>query len=86
MESPDPVSSDNAKHLAADTVDVNPQLLSPSDNSEAPGTGPDVFERHDSVGSGGAGDGQSEEGFVLSRSLQDPSEELPIELISLTDR
>jgi hypothetical protein len=48
--------------------------------------GPDVFERRGSANSSTAGDGQVEEGFVLSRSLQDPSEELPIELISLADR
>ncbi|KAJ5776832.1 hypothetical protein N7520_000078 [Penicillium odoratum] len=44
----------------------------------------DVFERRGSADSGA--DGQADEGFVLSRSVQDPSEELPIELISLTDR
>ncbi|CAG8063891.1 unnamed protein product [Penicillium olsonii] len=49
-------------------------------------TGPDVFERRGSADSNMAGDGQADEGFVLSRSLQDPSEELPIELISLADR
>lgn len=49
-------------------------------------TGPDVFERRGSADSSTAGDGQTDEGFVLSRSVQDPSEELPIELISLADR
>lgn len=48
--------------------------------------GPDVFERKGLADSGATGEGQADEGFVLSRSVQDPSEELPIELISLTDR
>jgi hypothetical protein len=49
-------------------------------------TSPDVFERRSSADSSVAADGQADEGFVLSRSVQNPSEELPIELISLTDR
>ncbi|KAJ5805076.1 hypothetical protein N7474_010963 [Penicillium riverlandense] len=49
-------------------------------------TSPDVFERRSSADSSAAADGQADEGFVLSRSVQNPSEELPIELISLTDR
>ncbi|KAF7716652.1 Uncharacterized protein PECH_008222 [Penicillium ucsense] len=48
--------------------------------------GPDVFERRGSDDTENGGDAQGEEGFVLSRSVQDPSEELPIELVSLTDR
>ncbi|OQE42210.1 hypothetical protein PENCOP_c004G05146 [Penicillium coprophilum] len=49
---------------------------------------PDVFERRGSADSGTACDAQTDDGdgFVLSRSVQDPSEELPIELISLADR
>lgn len=60
-------------------------LSSPVSSGEH-GNGPDVFERRGSVDSGTAVDAQTDEGFVLSRSLQDPSEELPIELISLADR
>lgn len=48
--------------------------------------GPDVFEKHVPADSTAAEERQGDEGFVLSRSVQDPSEELPIELISLTDR
>ncbi|KAJ5542372.1 Vacuolar sorting protein 9 subgroup [Penicillium sp. DV-2018c] len=51
---------------------------------EGPENGRDVFERRDSAES--PVDAPTDEGFVLSRSLQDPSEELPIELISLADR
>ncbi|KAJ5194199.1 Vacuolar sorting protein 9 subgroup [Penicillium cf. griseofulvum] len=60
--------------------------LSSPVNIEGQENGPDVFERRDSADSGTAGDAQTDDGFVLSRSVQDPSEELPIELISLADR
>jgi hypothetical protein len=68
-----------------ETSDGKFSVDSPS-ASEGQVKGPDVFERRGSAGSSTAGDGQPDEGFVLSRSLQDPSEELPIELISLADR
>ncbi|CAI7569769.1 unnamed protein product [Penicillium discolor] len=55
-------------------------------NNEGEENGPDVFERRGSADSGTAADAQTDDGFVLSRSVQDPSEELPIELISLADR
>lgn len=55
-------------------------------NNEGQENGPDVFERRGSADSGTAADAQADDGFVLSRSVQDPSEELPIELISLADR
>ena len=57
--------------------------LSSSVNNEGQENGHDVFERRGSADSATAGD---DDGFVLSRSVQDPSEELPIELISLADR
>ncbi|KXG54150.1 Vacuolar sorting protein 9, subgroup [Penicillium griseofulvum] len=60
--------------------------LSSPVNIEGQENGPDVFERRDSADSSTAGDAQTDDGFVLSRSVQDPSEELPIELISLADR
>ena len=58
----------------------------PPANNEGQENGPDVFERRGSADSGTAADAQTDDGFVLSRSVQDPSEELPIELISLADR
>ncbi|KAJ5143768.1 Vacuolar sorting protein 9 subgroup [Penicillium bovifimosum] len=58
--------------------------LASTASCEEPENGPDVFERRDSAES--QVDAHTDEGFVLSRSLQDPSEELPIELISLADR
>lgn len=80
-------SSDvNRTKASTEPIDANAGPLSPSTNNEGQDAGPDVFERRGSADSGAAMDGQGEEGFVLSRSLQDPSEELPIELISLTDR
>ncbi|KAJ5112501.1 hypothetical protein N7532_000546 [Penicillium argentinense] len=69
-----------------DQADASQPLLSSAIESEGQERSLDVFERRGSAGSSGAGDGPGDEGFVLSRSLQDPSEELPIELISLTDR
>ncbi|KAK4867742.1 hypothetical protein LT330_006705 [Penicillium expansum] len=60
--------------------------LSSSVNKEGQQNGPDVFERRGSADSGTPADAQADDGFVLSRSVQDPSEELPIELISLADR
>lgn len=48
---------------------------------------PDVFEKRGSSGSEAGDDGQQgDEVSVLSRGLQDQAEELPIELMSLTDR
>jgi hypothetical protein len=79
MESPD------AHPSARVTTDRDTQPLSLSVDIEERQNGSDVFERRGSADSTGA-DGQADEGFVLSRSVQDPSEELPIELISLTDR
>ncbi|KAJ5724639.1 Vacuolar sorting protein 9 subgroup [Penicillium malachiteum] len=74
-----------ARQRTADRGDNSPQPLSFSvDNGERQ-NGPDVFERRGSADSGG-GDGHADDGFVLSRSVQDPSEELPIELLSLIDR
>jgi hypothetical protein len=67
----------------AEQEDSNTPLLA---NNEGQDKGPDVFDRRGSADSGTASDRQADEGFVLSRSLQDPSEELPIELISLADR
>lgn len=75
----------SSRQPTLDLIDASPEPLLPAD-SEGQGNGPDVFERRGSADSGVAGETQADEGFVLSRSLQDPSEELPIELISLTDR
>lgn len=72
---------------------MEPQNVKPLDSKpvsspakEGQVSGPDVFEKRGSADSSTVGDEQADEGFVLSRSLQDPSEELPIELISLADR
>ncbi|KAJ5915889.1 hypothetical protein N7454_010796 [Penicillium verhagenii] len=81
MEISDPPSASKATPDRETTA----QLLSLTVNKEGQQIGSDVFERRGSADSAGA-DAQADEGFVLSRSVQDPSEELPIELISLTDR
>ena len=70
----------------ADQGDTLTQPIPLLAGSEEQANSTDVFERRGSADTSGAGDGQADEGFVLSRSVQDPSEELPIELISLTDR
>ncbi|OQD67821.1 hypothetical protein PENPOL_c003G05356 [Penicillium polonicum] len=86
-----------SEHLARsftrmDSSDVKSPTLeqdsktAPPVNNEGQENGPDVFERRGSADSGTAADAQTDDGFVLSRSVQDPSEELPIELISLADR
>ncbi|KAJ5176027.1 uncharacterized protein N7482_001904 [Penicillium canariense] len=86
MGSSDAQASVTAKQIA-DQADANHQSLSLlTPDSEKQEHGPDVFERRGSADSGTGGDAQGDEGYVLSRSVQDPSEELPIELISLTDR
>ncbi|KAJ5634968.1 uncharacterized protein N7484_008281 [Penicillium longicatenatum] len=79
------MESSDAHPSARVTTDRDTQPLSLSVDIEERQNGSDVFERRGSADSTGA-DGQADEGFVLSRSVQDPSEELPIELISLTDR
>ncbi|KAJ5232942.1 Vacuolar sorting protein 9 subgroup [Penicillium chermesinum] len=68
----------------ADQMHTTPQPSISLPVDEGQENGHDVFDRRSSADSG-IGDGQADDGFVLSRSLQDPSEELPIELISLTD-
>ncbi|OXV06345.1 hypothetical protein Egran_05887 [Elaphomyces granulatus] len=49
--------------------------------------GPDLFEKRDSTDSeGGDTSGQDAQPFICLRDVDDGSEELPIELVSLTDR
>lgn len=79
-----PATSDKPTADQAQASNQAASLLTPDSEKQEPG--PDVFERRGSADSGNRGDTQGDEGFVLSRSVQDPSEELPIELISLTDR
>lgn len=86
MDSTDTNSSISAKQNTPEPVNTSTQPLSGPTPDEEKEDGPDLFERRASADSGAGGEGQGDEGFVLSRSVQDPSEELPIELISLTDR
>ncbi|KAJ5273139.1 Vacuolar sorting protein 9 subgroup [Penicillium angulare] len=85
MESPESRPPIPARQTSTDQGETSTPPMSLPVDSEGQQDGPDVFERRGSADSGG-GDTQADEGFVLSRSVQDPSEELPIELISLTDR
>jgi hypothetical protein len=86
MDSSDVSPPASVKQTADESVNASSQPPSTSPDGAKQENGPDVFERRGSADSGGAGEGQGDEGFVLSRSVQDPSEELPIELVSLTDR
>lgn len=86
MDSSDVSPPASVKQTADDSVNASSQPPSTSPDGAKQENGPDVFERRGSADSSGAGEGQADEGFVLSRSVQDPSEELPIELVSLTDR
>ena len=82
----EPPASAAAEQLPVDQKEPSSQSpASPPAEGEGQGNRPDVFERRGSADSGDD-EGQADDGFVLSRSVQDPSEELPIELISLTDR
>lgn len=74
------------KQATAEPVRESAHPLSASAQDEEKEGGPDVFEKRVSADASAGEEGQGDEGFVLSRSVQDPSEELPIELISLTDR
>ena len=64
--------------------DAHPLPLSPAEEDQE--TGPDLFEKAGLSEPGINDDGQGEEVSVLSRNAEEQSEELPIELISLTDR
>ncbi|OGM44647.1 VPS9 domain protein [Aspergillus bombycis] len=64
--------------------DAHPLPLSPAEEDQV--TGPDLFEKAGASELGIDDDGQVEEASVLSRNAEEQSEELPIELISLTDR
>lgn len=86
MASSDAQPSMSDKPTADQTHTSNQAVSLLTPDSEKQEAGPDVFERRGSADSANGGDAQGDEGFVLSRSVQDPSEELPIELISLTDR
>lgn len=70
-----------------ESVDSDALPLPLSGDDEYQNAGADLFERRDSSESGAGDDGQQgDEGSVLSRNIQDQPEELPIELMSLTDR
>ncbi|KAJ5907596.1 hypothetical protein N7495_000278 [Penicillium taxi] len=82
MDTFDTQSPTSNKQATAELLD---QSLPTADDG-GQGNSPDLFERRGSADSAGTGDLQRNEGFVLSQSVDDPSEELPIELISLSDR
>lgn len=85
---PSPLARSRAKTVQSVAVtetvgsDALPVPLATADEDQD--VGPDVFEKTSSPD--GDDTQQSEDASVLSRNALDPLEELPIELISLTDR
>lgn len=70
-----------------EAVDSDAYPLPMEGDEEGQDTGRDVFERGGSSDSGsGDEDQEGEEFSVLSRSIHEQPEELPVELMSLTDR
>ena len=76
-----------SRTVQSESVDSDALPLPLSGDDEDQDAGPDLFERRNSSESGAGDDGQQcDEGSMLSRNIQDQPEELPIELMSLTDR
>ncbi|KAL2872370.1 VPS9 domain protein [Aspergillus lucknowensis] len=69
-----------------ETVDSEALPLSLSGNEDELESRPDLFEKAGASGPSGDDGLRGEETSVLSRNVQNQPEELPIELISLTDR
>ncbi|KAL2831622.1 hypothetical protein BJY01DRAFT_226475 [Aspergillus pseudoustus] len=69
-----------------EAVDSDALPLSLSGNDDGQDSSPDLFEKPGASGPAGDDGPHGEETSVLSRNVQDQPEELPIELISLTDR
>ena len=73
--------------MQSESVDSDALPLPLSGEGEDQDADPDLFERRNSSESGAGDDGQQgDEGSVISRNIQGQPEELPIELMSLTDR
>ncbi|KAE8151298.1 hypothetical protein BDV25DRAFT_139019 [Aspergillus avenaceus] len=64
--------------------DAHPLPLSTTEEDQE--SGPDLFEKAGASDLGVDDDGQGEDVSVLSRGIHEQPEELPIELVSLTDR
>ena len=90
MGSPDHSSSSSTKARTVQSTvisDSDAPLSLPGDGEAQDDDSPDVFERRHSVDSEAGGDEHhGDDGSVLSRNVQEHTEELPVELMSLTDR
>lgn len=71
--------------IMPESVNIDASPLRLSGDNEDQDAGPDLFERRNSSDYGDEGQ-QVDESSVLSRNIQDQPEELPVELVSLTDR
>ena len=69
-----------------ETADSETFPLPLSADEEDQSAGHDLFEKRGSTDSGAGDEGHEEEVSVLSRNIHEQPEELPIELMSLTDR
>ncbi len=69
-----------------ESVDADALPLSLTENEGDEDGGPDLFEKPGTSGPSVNDEPDSEEASVLSRNVPSQPEELPIELISLTDR
>lgn len=93
METPNvsPFARSRAKTIQSvatpESVDTDSLPLPLSPDGDEQETAPDVFEKRDSIDTGPEEIAeQGETPFALSQLMQDGFDELPIELISLTDR
>ncbi|KAL2012679.1 hypothetical protein VTN00DRAFT_204 [Thermoascus crustaceus] len=93
METPNvsPFARSRAKTIQSvatpESVDTDSLPLPLSPDGDEQEAGPDVFEKRDSIDTGPEEVAeQGETPFALSQLMQDGFDELPIELISLTDR
>lgn len=89
MESPDarPFARTRARTVQSTVISDSDAPLPLSGDGEDQDGGPDLFEKgHASDLEPGDDEQQGDGGSALSRNVQEHPEELPIELMSLTDR
>lgn len=89
MGSPDRSPFSRARTTQSTSISDSdaPLSISRDDEAQEDATSPDLFERRRSMDSEAGGDEHhGDEGSVLSQNVQEHAEELPIELMSLTDR
>ena len=89
MESPDtsPFARTRARTVQSTVISDSDAPLPLSEDGEDQGGGPDLFEKgHASDSELGDDEQQGDGASAISRNIQELPEELPIDLMSLTDR